>query len=116
MNADFFEAIEDIEKEKGIPRGYMYDKIKQAMFAAFRRDNPDCEDNVEIILENLPYEHIRWIENEGIDLDKISGTSDMKKVQDLKGNPLLLFVNAWSVGMTEERNPGLQLSEFGKDW
>ena len=51
MNADFFEAIEDIEKEKGIPRGYMYDKIKQAMFAAFRRDNPDCEDNVEIILD-----------------------------------------------------------------
>lgn len=51
MNADFFEAIEDIEKEKGIPRNYMYDKIKQAMLAAFRRDNPDCEDNVEIILE-----------------------------------------------------------------
>ena len=51
MNADFFEAIEDIEREKGIPRGYMYDKIKQAMFAAFRRDNPDCEDNVEIILD-----------------------------------------------------------------
>ena len=51
MNADFFEAIEDIEKEKGIPRGYMYDKIRQAMLAAFRRDNPECEDNVEIILE-----------------------------------------------------------------
>ena len=51
MNADFFEAIEDIEKEKGIPRNYMYDKIKQAMLAAFRRDNPECEDNVEIILE-----------------------------------------------------------------
>ena len=51
MNADFFEAIEDIEKEKGIPRGYMYEKIKQAMLAAFRRDNPECEDNVEIILE-----------------------------------------------------------------
>ncbi|MDO4990897.1 MAG: transcription termination factor NusA [Eubacteriales bacterium] len=51
MNADFFEAIEDIEKEKGIPRGYLYDKIKQAMLAAFRRDNPECEDNVEIILD-----------------------------------------------------------------
>ncbi len=51
MNADFFEAIEDIEKEKGIPRRYMYEKIKQAMLAAFRRDNPECEDNVEIILE-----------------------------------------------------------------
>ena len=51
MNAEFFEAIEDIEKEKGIPRGYMYDKIKQAMLAAFRRDNPECEDNVDVILD-----------------------------------------------------------------
>ena len=51
MNAEFFEAVEDIEKEKGIPRAYMYDKIKQAMLAAFRRDNPECEDNVEVILE-----------------------------------------------------------------
>ena len=51
MNAEFFEAIEQLEAEKGIPRNYMYDKIKQAMLAAFRRDNPECEDNVEIILE-----------------------------------------------------------------
>ena len=78
----------------------------------FRLEN---EYNVEIILENLPYEHIRWIENEGIDLDKINGTSDMKKVKDLKGNPLLLFVNAWSVGMTLDRNEGLVLSEFGRN-
>ena len=72
------------------------------------------EYNVEIRMEPLPYEHIRWIVNyEDIDVAKLSGTSDMKKIQDLKGNPLLLFVNAWSVGMTVERNPGLVLSEFG---
>ncbi len=41
MNADFFSAIEEIEKEKGIPRQFMYDMIKQAMLAAFRRDNPE---------------------------------------------------------------------------
>ena len=51
MNAEFFEAVADIEAEKGIPRGYMYDKIKQAMLAAFRKDNPECEDNVEILLD-----------------------------------------------------------------
>ena len=73
------------------------------------------EYNVDIILENLPYEHIRWIENEDIDLGKISGTSDMKKIKDLKGRPLLLFINSWSVGMTLDRNEGLILSEFGRD-
>ena len=72
------------------------------------------EYNVEIRMENLPYEHIRWIENKEIDLDKLTGTSDMKKVTDLKGNPLLLFVNAWSVGMTLDRNKDLELSEFGR--
>ena len=72
------------------------------------------EYNVEIVMENLPYEHIRWIENKDIDLDKISGTSDMKKIKDLKDRPLLLFVNSWSVGMTLDRNEGLILSEFGR--
>ena len=72
------------------------------------------EYNVEIILENLPYEHLRWIGNpDEVDVKKIVGTSDMKRVTDLKGNPLLLFVNAWSVGMTLDRNDGLVLSEFG---
>ena len=64
------------------------------------------EYNVEIRLENLPYEHIRWIENEQIDMDKI---------KDLKGNPLLLWVNSWSIGMTLDRNEGLVLTEFGRN-
>ena len=74
------------------------------------------EYNVEIKLENLPYEHIRWIENKDeVDVMKLTGTSDMKRIQDLKGNPLLLFVNSWSVGMVLERNEGLKLTEFGRN-
>ena len=74
------------------------------------------EYNVEIKLEQLPYEHIRWIENkEEVDVQRLQGTSDMKKIQDLKGNPLLLFINQWSIGMTLERNEGLKLSEFGRN-
>jgi len=42
-NADFFEAIEAIEKEKGIPQDYMLDKIRTALMTAFKRDNPDGE-------------------------------------------------------------------------
>lgn len=73
------------------------------------------EYNVEVKLEKLPYEYIRWIENKTeVDVAKIQGTSDMKRIKDLKDNPLLLFVNSWSVRMVEERNPGLELSEFGR--
>ena len=74
------------------------------------------EYNVEIRLDDLPYEHIRWIANyDEIDPEKLTGTSDMKKVVDLKGHPLLLWVNEWSVGMTLDRNPGLVLEEFSRN-
>ncbi|MGI6056214.1 MAG: peptide chain release factor 3 [Bilifractor sp.] len=79
----------------------------------FRIEN---EYNVDIRLEMLPYEYIRWIENwHEVDLDHIVGTSDMKKVEDMKGQPLLLFVNSWSVGMVLDRNEGLVLTEFSRN-
>ena len=65
-------------------------------------------------MDTLPYEHIRWIENDNIDMDRLVGTSDMKKIKDLKDRPLLLFVNSWSIRMVLERNEGLVLSEFGR--
>jgi peptide chain release factor 3 len=72
------------------------------------------EYNVEIRLENLPYEHIRWIEHSDCEVERLIGTSDMKKIKDLKGRPLLLFIHEWSIRMTLERNKGLELSEFGR--
>ena len=50
-----------------------------------------------------------------MDIERLTGTSDMKKVKDMKGNPLLLFVNPWSIGMTLDRNKGLVLSEFSRN-
>ena len=73
------------------------------------------EYNVEIRLETLPYEHIRWITSKDIDPEKITGTTDMKRIRDLKGNPLLLFVNPWSVQMVLDRNKGLELEEFSRN-
>ncbi|MCI2048121.1 MAG: peptide chain release factor 3 [Lachnospiraceae bacterium] len=72
------------------------------------------EYNVEIDLEVLPYEHIRWVTSRDTDIKEIVGTSDMKRVRDLKGNPLLLFVNPWSVQMVLDRNKGLTLAEFNR--
>ena len=72
------------------------------------------EYNVEAGLDVLPYEYIRWIESD-TDPETIQGTSDMKRVCDLKGRPLLLFINSWSPRMVLDRNPGLVLSEFGNN-
>ena len=77
----------------------------------FRLEN---EYNVEIRMETLPYEYIRWIENPGdVDVENLEGTSDMKKVKDMHDNPLLLWAHEWSIGMTLDRNKNLRLSEFG---
>ena len=73
------------------------------------------EYNVEIRLENLPYEYIRWIENEEIDVAGLSVTSDTKKVKDLRDKPLLLFTHPWSIQTALDRNEGLVLSEFSKN-
>ncbi|MCM1148964.1 MAG: transcription termination factor NusA [Butyricicoccus sp.] len=77
MNADFFSAVEEIEKEKGIPREYMFEKVNQAMLAAFRKDNPEAGENVVVdmneekkriemyILMNV----VEEVENPAIEMD-----------------------------------------------
>ena len=74
-----------------------------------------AEYGVEIRMDMMPHEHIRWIANkEDVDVAKIVGTSDMKRIKDLKGNPLLLFIHSWAVNTVLDKNKGLELSEFGR--
>ncbi|MDR0917095.1 MAG: transcription termination factor NusA [Oscillospiraceae bacterium] len=51
MNAEFFTAIADIEREKGIPQAYMIEKIEQALLAALRRDRPEDGDCAHVELD-----------------------------------------------------------------
>ena len=51
MNAEFFSAIEDIEKEKGIPQTYMLEKIEQALLAALKKDFPASAECARVILD-----------------------------------------------------------------
>ena len=44
---EFFAAIAQIEKEKGIPAGYMMEKITQALASAYKRDHEGAGDNIE---------------------------------------------------------------------
>ena len=45
---EFFAAISQIEKEKGIKPGYMMEKITQALLSAYRRDHEGVGDNLSI--------------------------------------------------------------------
>ena len=75
------------------------------------------EYNVEIIRENLPYEHVRWVENdeEDFDVKRLQLTSDTKIVEDLKGNTLLLFTSPWNITYATDHNEGLRLAEFSEN-
>ncbi|MGI5966740.1 peptide chain release factor 3 [Anaerotruncus rubiinfantis] len=71
------------------------------------------EYGVEIRMEGLPYQYIRWIENEEFDPKTLDLSSDTKVVQDFKDNYLLLFTDEWNIRWATDRNKELVLSEFG---
>ena len=50
MNKEFFESLELLEKEKGIPKEEMMEKVENALLAAFRKENNGNE-NVRIKLD-----------------------------------------------------------------
>ena len=45
---EFFAAIAQIEEEKGIKKGYMMEKITQALISAYRRDHEGVGDNLTV--------------------------------------------------------------------
>ena len=45
---EFFAAIAQIEEEKGIQKGYMMEKITQALQSAYRRDHEDVGENLVV--------------------------------------------------------------------
>ena len=73
------------------------------------------EYNCDVRLEPLPYGYVRWVKDTACDLNSLKRLSDCKKVKDMKGNPLLLFANEWSIRIIQEHNEGLELEEFRKN-
>ena len=53
MNAEFFSAIADIEREKGIPQTYMLGKIEQALLAALKKDYPASAECAHVVLDPM---------------------------------------------------------------
>ena len=52
---EFFEAIHQIEQEKGIKPGYMMEKVTQALLSAYRRDHEGVGDNLVIEADESTY-------------------------------------------------------------
>ena len=74
----------------------------------YRMEN---EYNCEVRLDPLPYSQMRWVKNNGFNLDHLRRSSEIKKAKDMRDNPLLLFQNEWNIRMCLENNEGLELEE-----
>ncbi len=70
------------------------------------------EYGVEIRRRALPYEIIRWIVGNDVDVGGLNLTSDTRWVQDFRGNNLLLFTSSWCIDWALSKNPGLELRAF----
>ena len=70
------------------------------------------EYGVELRMEGLPYEHLRFITKSPVlDLKDLNLSSDAELLEDYKGNSLLVFSSLWSIDYNLKKNPGLALSE-----
>ncbi len=49
MNVAFFDALDELEKTKGIPKDYMLEKVTAALTSAFKKEHGS--DNVRIVLD-----------------------------------------------------------------
>ncbi|WP_024833663.1 peptide chain release factor 3 [Ruminiclostridium josui] len=70
------------------------------------------EYGVSLRVQNLPFRHARWIENEGLDPRKLNLPSTSIIVEDKEGRNSILFENEWSIRMAEERNKDLKLIDI----
>lgn len=50
MNAEFFNALELLEKEKGIPKEYMIERVEAALISAYKREQGG-NSNVRVVLD-----------------------------------------------------------------
>ena len=73
------------------------------------------EYGVEVRRQPLPFTQIRWVLNDTDELDiaKLRFSSDTLRVENMRGERLMLFTTDYALRWAEEKNPDLKLSAFG---
>ncbi len=74
MNAEFFDALAAIEKEKGIPKAYMLERIQQALITAFKRDNAGFSENIFVETDEVKKEIRMYIRKEVVEQPENTAT------------------------------------------
>ena len=73
------------------------------------------EYGVDLRMQSLPYQYIRWIENDDLDPKELQLSSDTRRIEDLRGNHLLIFTSEWNIDWALDHNKQLRLAEFSRN-
>ena len=70
------------------------------------------EYGVELRMEGLPYEELRFITACPVPEKDLNLSSDAELLEDYRGRKLLVFSSFWAIDFTIRKNPGLELAEM----
>ncbi|MBR6378339.1 MAG: peptide chain release factor 3, partial [Oscillospiraceae bacterium] len=70
------------------------------------------EYGVELRMEGLPYEELRFITASPVPEKDLNLSSDVELLEDYRGRKLLVFSSYWAIDFTKRKNPGLELAEM----
>jgi peptide chain release factor 3 len=68
----------------------------------------DHEYGVRCRLERMSARYPRWVAGPEEEIARVARERNLLRLYDAKGNPLLLFEDAWTLRWTVERETGLQ--------
>lgn len=71
------------------------------------------EYGVDVKMDRLSYRHVRWIEKWDHAMERLSLTSDSRRLVDSKGRNVIIFSNEWGIAWALDHNKGLVLSALG---
>jgi len=81
MNIEFIEALEEMAKEKGIPREDLYDAIRKGLAVAYQEEN-DTEDEVDVEIDQ--HSGDIFIRGERIELSKFGRIATKKAEETIR--------------------------------
>ncbi len=69
------------------------------------------EYGVEIRVERLSYNYLRWVEGPEADIQKVADRKDNMLIEDRDGNSVILFENEWALDYVAKNFPNLTFSK-----
>jgi peptide chain release factor 3 len=66
------------------------------------------EYGASVDFDRLPFQHARWVEGDGIKLDRFENAGRSTCIVDVEGRPLVLFETDWQLRVAIEDHPAVR--------